>query len=222
MIIDHETRRKACWWMVAGGSLGLVASLGHALPAMADGDERATALRNAVLFHLVDFIGWNNRNWDVMRHTHTSDVHVEFAGQHTDGIDAHIAWMQQTIGAQPTSRILQHTPIVAEGDWTCMVGQLSSGGQMATVARWREGAIADEYLFFAPQPAGTPSPTLSGPPLTSIANRPGNASLYDIAGAEPGWSCVSGVENDGLRVAVFTQRQSQDGPIAQQLVFTEY
>jgi hypothetical protein len=219
---DRETTGGATWWMVAAGALGLAATVSYVLPAKADGDEGGKAARNAVVFDLVDFIGWNNRNWDVMRHTHTADVHVEFEGQHTDGIEAHIGWMMQTTGAEPDARILQHTPIVADGDWTCMVGALSSGGRMATVARWREGAIDEEYLFFGAQPAGTPRPALSGPALTDIANRPGTAALYHLAGAEEGWSCLSGrAADDGRRVAIFTQRQ-QSGSVAQELVFTEY
>ncbi len=186
------------------------------------GEEGGKGVRNAIVFHIVDFIGWNNRNWEVMRHTHTADVHVEFEGQHTDGIDAHIGWMTQTIRAEPDARILQHTPIVADGDWTCTVGVLSSGGQMATVAKWREGAIAEEYLFFGAQPAGTPRPALSGPALTEIANRATNAPLYHLAGAEEGWSCISGrAASDGRRVAIFTQ-PPQGGSAAQELVFTEY
>jgi hypothetical protein len=98
---DQKAIGKATrWWMVAG-TLGLAATLGYALPAKADGEDLNKSVRNAIAFDLVDFIGWNNRNWDVMRHTHTPDVHVEFAGQHTDGIDAHIGWMKETISAQP-------------------------------------------------------------------------------------------------------------------------
>jgi hypothetical protein len=219
---DRKTLRNGTWWIVAAGALGLAATVGYALPAKADGDEGGKGVRNAIVFHIVDFIGWNNRNWEVMRHTHTADVHVEFEGQHTDGIDAHIGWMTQTIRAEPDARILQHTPIVADGDWTCTVGVLSSGGQMATVAKWREGAIAEEYLFFGAQPAGTPRPALSGPALTDIANRSPNAPLYHLAGAEEGWSCLSGrAASDGRRVAIFTQAP-QGGSAAQELVFTEY
>ncbi len=120
------------------------------------------------------------------------------------------------------ARILQHTPIVADGEWTCTVGVLSSGGELATVARWRDGSIADEYLFYGAQPAGTPRPTLSGTPLTEISNHPRNAPLYDLAGAQEGWSCLSSrAASDGRRVTIFTQRD-QNGSIAQELVFTEY
>lgn len=32
-------------------------------------------------------------------------------------------------------------------EWTCIVGEFEGGGRMVTVARWRDGAIAEEYIW---------------------------------------------------------------------------
>ena len=32
-------------------------------------------------------------------------------------------------------------------EWTCVVGELEGGGRMVTVATWRDGAIAEEYIW---------------------------------------------------------------------------
>lgn len=118
------------------------------------------AVRNALAFHMVDFIGWNNRDWNVMRRLHTDDVKVDVGGVHTEGIDAHIVGIEQMEYAQPRVRVSQHLSIVAQGEWTCMVGLLTTGSRVATVAKWRNGAIAEEYLFLTEQPSGAPRPAL--------------------------------------------------------------
>jgi hypothetical protein len=33
------------------------------------------------------------------------------------------------------------------GDWTCVVGEFENGSRMVTVAKWRDGAIAEEYIW---------------------------------------------------------------------------
>ncbi len=33
------------------------------------------------------------------------------------------------------------------GEWTCVVGELADGSRMVTVAKWRDGAIAEEYIW---------------------------------------------------------------------------
>jgi len=36
---------------------------------------------------------------------------------------------------------------VAGGEWTATVGEPTGGGKMMTLARWRDGAISEEYLW---------------------------------------------------------------------------
>ena len=45
---------------------------------------------NATNFHVLDFVAWNNHDVDVFRRLHTADVKVNFGGNQTEGIDAHV------------------------------------------------------------------------------------------------------------------------------------
>jgi hypothetical protein len=43
-------------------------------------------------------------------------------------------------GADPPIRF-------GSGEWTCVVGELEDGSRMVTMARWRDGAISEEYVW---------------------------------------------------------------------------
>ena len=43
--------------------------------------------------------------------------------------------------------ITSHPIRFGSGEWTCVVGEFEGGGRMVTVARWRDGAIAEEYIW---------------------------------------------------------------------------
>jgi hypothetical protein len=171
------------------------------------------AVRNAVNFHLLDFVGWNNRDWTVFRHLHTADVKVEMGDMKTQGLDQHVAAMEGMLKQMPESRVVQHTPTVAQGEWTCVVGK-GPGITMATVAKWRDGAISEEYLFMREVPAGKPAPKLKGAPLVKISNQGDTRAL---TGAEPGWSCVYGRGEDGKAFVTFTR--TEKGKETQRMVF---
>jgi hypothetical protein len=143
----------------------LSAAVSGAEPKKGSGsEEKDASVRNAVGFHILDFVAWNNRDWNVFRHYHTKDVKVVSGGQTTEGIEAHVKAMQGMLQSpqMAESRILQHLPTVAAGNWTCVVGVSPGPGafSMATVAKWRDGAISEEYLFMRQLPAGTPPPSL--------------------------------------------------------------
>ena len=36
---------------------------------------------------------------------------------------------------------------VRTGEWTCAVGEFEDGSRMVTLARWRDGAIVEEYIW---------------------------------------------------------------------------
>jgi len=40
-----------------------------------------------------------------------------------------------------------HPIRIGAEDWTAVVGLLANGGTMATLARWENGRIVEEYLF---------------------------------------------------------------------------
>jgi hypothetical protein len=98
----------------------------------------------------LDFTAWNKPDWDLFRRLHTSDVHVEVGGQgHTDGIDAHVDAMKSLIastGGQPM-QVQSHPIAFGSDEWTCVIGEFASGARMVTVAKWRDGAITEEYIW---------------------------------------------------------------------------
>jgi hypothetical protein len=99
----------------------------------------------------LDFTGWNNADWHgVFAHHHTDDVPVDWKGQApTHGIQEHIdamkAYVESAGGTPP--QITSHPIAFGSGEWTCVVGEFEGGGRMVTVARWRDGAIAEEYIW---------------------------------------------------------------------------
>lgn len=99
----------------------------------------------------LDFIGWNGADWHgVFAHHHTEDVHVDWKGQEpTNGIGEHIdamkAYVESAGGTPP--QITSHPIAFGSGEWTCVVGEFANGERMVTVARWQDGAIAEEYIW---------------------------------------------------------------------------
>jgi hypothetical protein len=100
----------------------------------------------------LDFIGWNEADWTgVFAHHHTDDVVVDWQGQPTThGIEEHIAamkaYVEQNGGGKPP-QITSHPIKFGSGEWTCVIGEFENGARMVTVAKWRDGAIAEEYIW---------------------------------------------------------------------------
>jgi uncharacterized Rossmann fold enzyme len=112
-------------------------------------DDEVT--RNLQSMDELDFIGWNAADWDgVFARHHTDDVLVDMHGQpQTHGIQEHIDAMKafvDTTGGTPV-QITSHPIGFGSGDWTCVVGEIEGGSRMVTVAKWRDGAIAEEYIW---------------------------------------------------------------------------
>ena len=68
-------------------------------------------------------------------------------GQATEGIDDHVAWPKAFIAANPASKILAHPIRIGADNWTAVTGLMNNGSTMATIARWENGRIPEEYLF---------------------------------------------------------------------------
>jgi hypothetical protein len=114
---------------------------------MAD-DEVA---RNLKGMDELDFNAWNRADWHgLFAHYHADDVLVDVQGEPpTHGLDEHIEAMKalvETTGGTP-AQISAHPIKFGSDDWTCVVGEFEGGGRMVTVARWRKGAIAEEYIW---------------------------------------------------------------------------
>jgi len=118
---------------------------------MADKTQKGSVSDNLKGMDDLDFIGWNNADWQgVFAQHHTKDVKVDWKGQPvTNGINAHIDAMKKYVeaaGGTPP-KILSHPIAFGSGEWTCAIGEFEDGSRMVTVAKWRDGAIAEEYIW---------------------------------------------------------------------------
>ena len=167
-------------------------------------------------FHLVDFVGWNS-NLTVLAHYHSDDVKVFGAdGFQTTGMPAHEVWLKNVIASMPDGKIVQHSPNVAAGEWTGVVGTLVGGFKMATVAKWKDGRITEEYLFMAMlSPANAAALTIPSNPTVSMANQD-DTNLLQTVDLQPGWSCTM-AELNGKRTAFFIK--TVGGKEEQRMVF---
>jgi hypothetical protein len=107
--------------------------------------------RNLTSMDELDFKGWNEADWHGrFTQYHTNDVLVDLHGQApTHGIEEHVDAMKaliQASGGTPP-RITSHPIKFGSGEWTCVVGEFEGGARMVTVAKWRDGAIAEEYIW---------------------------------------------------------------------------
>jgi hypothetical protein len=110
-----------------------------------------TVERNLQRMDELDFAGWNEADWEgVFTRNHTDDVLVDVHGQaSTHGIRAHIEAMKafvESTGGAPL-QVKSHPIRFGSGDWTCVVGELENGSRMVTLAKWRDGAITEEYIW---------------------------------------------------------------------------
>jgi hypothetical protein len=99
----------------------------------------------------LDFDGWNNADWHgVFADQHADDVFVDFKGREpTRGLEDHIDAMKafvESVGGTPP-KVVSHPIAFGEGEWTCVVGEFEDGSRMVTVAKWHDGAIAEEYIW---------------------------------------------------------------------------
>ena len=53
--------------------------------------------------------------------------------------------MESAGGTPP--QIAAHPIAFGSGKWTCVVGEFEGGGRMVTVAKWRDGAFGEEYIW---------------------------------------------------------------------------
>lgn len=107
--------------------------------------------RNLTGMDELDFVGWNTADWDgVFARHHTDDVAVEWHGAPpTAGIRQHIDAMKSYVGSVGGTppQVVAHPIRFGSGEWTCVVGELEDGSRMVTVARWVDGAIAEEHIW---------------------------------------------------------------------------
>jgi hypothetical protein len=182
----------------------------------AQAPDHSKETRNLINFDLVDFVGWNNNDMDVMRTYHGALVKVNMAGYPSEGIDAHIQAIQQSLRSN-APKIVQHWPQVAEGDWTCVVGVSAQPGfSMATLARWPAdgGGMTEERVYVRQLSADeTRAVDISRPELSVVT--PDDAALRAATGAGSGWRCVV-----ATNTVIFTH--TVNGRVEQQLGFASH
>ena len=158
-------------------SIALTLALGLSLLVSAAGCADAHAevadpvAKHLELFDQLDFEAYSKQDWELFRQIHCDDVVVsDSMGNHSKGIDAHVAAIQQVFSWAPDSQVLDHPIKIGQGDYTAVTGRThltftepmllpdggsvpptgkASDGLMVTVARWRGDCIAEEQLFFA-------------------------------------------------------------------------
>ncbi len=99
----------------------------------------------------LDFEGWDKGDWEgAFSDFHTDDVFVQWRGMpDTRGLAEHIVVCRKLAdenGGKPF-QITGHPIGFGEGDWTCVVGDLEDGTRMVTVGKWRDGKLAEEYIW---------------------------------------------------------------------------
>lgn len=105
------------------------------------------AEHNLALFERLDFEAWNKRDWDLFRQLHGKTVIVGGFGQHTENVEDHISWAQEFLRQNSENQIEAHPIRIGAGDWTAVTGVFNDGSTMATIARWENGQVVEEYLF---------------------------------------------------------------------------
>ncbi len=121
-------------------------------------------------FDDLDFNVFTNQKWDELHRSHGKDIIVHWPdGRTTEGIDAHIEDLKGLFVYAPDTRILKHPIRIACGNLTAVTGVFEGtftrpmpigGGQtiaptgkpfrflMATIGRWENGTMAEEWLFW--------------------------------------------------------------------------
>jgi hypothetical protein len=135
------------------------------------GKKHDQVQQNLKRFDQLDFEAYSERkNMKLFKEIHCPDVKVVFPdGRTTQGIEQHVADINNLFNGTPDSRITAHPISFGSGEWTVTTGVMEAtfseamklpDGQtiaptgkkvkmpMATIARWKKGCIAEEHLFW--------------------------------------------------------------------------
>ena len=169
-------------------------------------------LQNMMRFHVLDFVGVNNKNWDLFGHSHAADVIADFGGQRKN-FDDHLEEMRQLLDEYPNMLVIRHDPNVAEGDWTAVVAYITGWGpgevRFVTVGKWRDGKVVEEYLFTRELTDDEATAVEATEPTITITT-PNVEELWLVGGIEPGWTCNVYGDGPGNKTAVFTRQQDDN------------
>lgn len=131
---------------------------------------RAAETANLENFDDLDFNVFSGQKWDELSKSHAKDIVVHWPDGHsTTGIDVHITDLKGMFVYAPDTRIKEHPIKIASGEWTAVTGVMEGtftepmpigDGKtipptgkafkltMATIGRWENGVMAEEWLFW--------------------------------------------------------------------------
>lgn len=150
---------------------GIIVTAAHVSLAAEPMSEQEQVQTNLKRFDQLDFDAYSQRkDMKLFKEIHCSNVKVVFPdGRTTHGIEQHLKDIEGLFNGTPDSRVTSHPVSFGSGNWTLATGvleatftepmQLPDGSSipptgkkvkltMATVARWKNGCIAEEQLFW--------------------------------------------------------------------------
>ena len=139
-------------------------------PAPPHEPQAADVEQRLQVFDTLDFDVFTNQKWDRLHESHAEDIVVTWPdGHETKGIAAHIDDLKAMFVFAPDTSIQVHPIRFGSGSWTAVTGVMTGtftepmpigDGQvieptgkafvipMATVARWENGTMAEEWLYW--------------------------------------------------------------------------
>jgi hypothetical protein len=125
---------------------------------------------NLANFDDLDFNVYSNQKWDEFHKSHSSDIVVHYPDGHiTTGLEAHFPELTPQFVFAPDTKIKSHPIKIAQGNMTAVMGVMEGtftqpmpigDGKtiaptnkafklpMATIGRWENGVMVEEWLFW--------------------------------------------------------------------------
>jgi hypothetical protein len=132
--------------------------------------ERTLTATHLTRFDSLDFDVFSNQRWERFSESHSADIVVHWPDGHsTTGLERHIEDLKAIFVYAPDSRIEVHPIRFGSGEWTAVTGVMTGtfsqpmpigGGKsipptgkrfsipMATIGRWKDGVMVEEFLFW--------------------------------------------------------------------------
>lgn len=121
-------------------------------------------------FDALDYDVFSNQKWSRLNESHAQDIVVNWPdGHQTRGLEKHIEDLKAMFVYAPDTQIKSHPVRFGSGEWTCVTGVMTGtftkpmpagNGKMiqptgkkfsipmCTVGHWKNGVMAEEYLFW--------------------------------------------------------------------------
>lgn len=132
--------------------------------------EKITVGKNIASFDHLDFVSFNEQDWETFNEIHAPDVLVGWPdGRETHGTEEHSVDVEFVFSYAPDIQIIDHPVTFGQGPWTAGMGVVEgtftepmilrdgtviepTGKKfkytMITIAKWQDGQITEEYLYW--------------------------------------------------------------------------